>query len=125
MPYVLTTKKKHAKPKAERLTDMENQHRKITGYRELSAEEIDLMNQIKENGEELGRLINKMEARNAAESSQIQDEHVRINDPELFIDNMNAAASCQQAIRWTGIGKDSIQLGLMALVRAVARPTTF
>ena len=31
---------------------MENQHRKITGYRELSQEEIDLMNRIKAHGEE-------------------------------------------------------------------------
>lgn len=29
---------------------MENQHRKITGYRELNAEEIALMNEIKEIG---------------------------------------------------------------------------
>ena len=29
---------------------MENQHRKIKGYRELTQEEIDLMNMIKEKG---------------------------------------------------------------------------
>jgi len=29
---------------------MENQHRKITGYRELSQEEINLMNVIKQQG---------------------------------------------------------------------------
>lgn len=29
---------------------MENQHRKIAGYRELSQEEIDLMNRIKAKG---------------------------------------------------------------------------
>jgi hypothetical protein len=33
---------------------MENQHRKIKGYRELSQEEIDLMNEIKSKGAELG-----------------------------------------------------------------------
>ena len=32
---------------------MENQHRKISGYRELTAEEIDLMNRIKAKGAEL------------------------------------------------------------------------
>jgi len=32
---------------------MENQHRKIKGYRDLSKEEIDLMNRIKEKGAEL------------------------------------------------------------------------
>ena len=32
---------------------MENQHRKIKGYRELSQEEVDLMNRIKAKGKEL------------------------------------------------------------------------
>ena len=32
---------------------MENQHRKIKGYRELNPEEIELMNQFKEKGKEL------------------------------------------------------------------------
>ena len=32
---------------------MENQHRKIKGYRELSQEEIDLMNHIKAKGAEM------------------------------------------------------------------------
>ncbi len=36
---------------------MENQHRKIKGYRELDQAEIDLMNAIKEKGIELGELV--------------------------------------------------------------------
>ena len=32
---------------------MENQHRKIKGYRELSQAEVDLMNRIKEKGAEI------------------------------------------------------------------------
>lgn len=32
---------------------MDNQHKKIKGYRDLSQEEIDLMNRIKEKGQEL------------------------------------------------------------------------
>ena len=36
---------------------MENQHRKIKGYRELNETEIALINQIKEQGVELGELI--------------------------------------------------------------------
>ena len=32
---------------------MDNQHRKISGYRELRQEEIDLMNRIKAKGAEL------------------------------------------------------------------------
>ncbi len=34
---------------------MDNQDRKITGYRELSQEEIDLMNEIKSQGQALKR----------------------------------------------------------------------
>ena len=40
---------------------MENQHRKIKGYRELSQEEIDLMNMVKVKGAEIGELIQKLE----------------------------------------------------------------
>ena len=36
---------------------MENQHRQITGYRELNQDEIRLMNEIKAEGERLGDLI--------------------------------------------------------------------
>ena len=40
---------------------MENQHRQIKGYRELSQEEIDLMNMVKVKGSEIGELIQKLE----------------------------------------------------------------
>ena len=40
---------------------MENQHRKITGYRELNAEEIALMNEIKELGPKLESVIIKVQ----------------------------------------------------------------
>lgn len=40
---------------------MENQHRKIAGYRELSQEEIDLMNRIKAKGGELIALQKELE----------------------------------------------------------------
>jgi hypothetical protein len=39
---------------------MDNQHRKIKGYRELSQEEIDLMNEIKEKAAEVGELCEKL-----------------------------------------------------------------
>lgn len=74
---------------------MENQHRKIKGYRELSQEEIDLMNEIKTRGVELGELIEKMQ--NAG--------------------GMDA--------RWLSIAKTDLQKGLMALTRSVAKPEFF
>lgn len=39
---------------------MDNQHRKISGYRELSQEEIDSMNEIKELAKTVGALVEKL-----------------------------------------------------------------
>lgn len=74
---------------------MENQHRQIKGYRELSQEEIDLMNEIKSKGAELGDLVSKL--RNTTSLDQ----------------------------RWVSIGATDLQTGLMALTRSVAQPTFF
>ena len=74
---------------------MENQHRHIKGYRELSKEEIDLMNEIKTKGAELGDLVAKLR------STEGLDQ------------------------RWVSIGAVDFQTGLMALTRSVAQPTFF
>ena len=74
---------------------MDNQHRKIVGYRELTQEEINLMNEIKEKGKELGELVTKLRA-----SSELDQ-------------------------RWISIGATDLQTGLMALTRGVARPAAF
>jgi hypothetical protein len=80
---------------------MKDQHEKIKGYRDLSQDEIDLMNQIKTKGEELGKLISELESVNASTGNHAID------------------------MRWVSIGKTDLQKGIMALVRAVAQPTTF
>ena len=74
---------------------MENQHRQIKGYRELSQEEIDAMNEIKAKGAELGELIAKLRANPGLDQ------------------------------RWVSIGATDLQTGLMALTRSVAQPTFF
>lgn len=74
---------------------MDNQHRRINGYRELNVDEIQLMNEIKACGVELGALVDKLRA-----------------TPEIDP-------------RWVSIGATDLQTGLMALTRAVAKPTTF
>ena len=79
---------------------MENQHRKIKGYRELTQEEIDLMNRIKEFGPELEKLVGDI-------FSMEQDGN-SVNDR-----------------RWVSIGKTHLQEGLMALTRSVAKPEFF
>jgi hypothetical protein len=74
---------------------MDQQHQKITGYRDLTQAEIDLMNEIKAHGEKLG----------------------------LLVGQLRAQADLDQ--RWVSIGATHLQEGLMALTRGVARPTTF
>lgn len=41
---------------------MENQHKLISGYRDLSQEEIDLVNAIKEKGNEIGAIFDGLDA---------------------------------------------------------------
>jgi len=74
---------------------VENQHRQIKGYRELSQEEIDLMNTIKTKGIELGELVAKLRATEGLDQ------------------------------RWVSVGATDMQTGLMALTRGVAQPTFF
>lgn len=74
---------------------MDNQHRKIKRYRELSQAEIDLMIEIKTKGAELGDLVDKLR----------------------FLPEIDQ--------RWVSIGTTDLQTGLMALTRAVAKPSFF
>ena len=74
---------------------MENQHRKISGYSELTEHEIALMNQIKKQGEALGDLVEQLRTTTGLDQ------------------------------RWVSIGATDLQKGLMALTRGVAQPTTF
>ena len=106
---------------------MENQHRKIKGYRELSQEEVDLMNRIKAKGKELldlqaelaGRLNTDLEVKQvAAEASKRAPEDEAT--PECVELRRFQAA---EPMRWAAIGKTDIQTGIMALVRAVAQPS--
>ena len=103
---------------------MENQHRKIAGYRELSQEEIDLMNRIKAKGAELLELqaeladllklqeVAKINAMDQASTSEVEAE------AKAEFNRFHAA----EPFRWSAIGKTDIQTGIMALVRAVAQP---
>ena len=74
---------------------MENQHQHIKGYRDLTAEEIALMNDAKGKAEDIGKLIEVLET-------------------TAGIDK-----------RWLAIARTDLQKGFMALVRSIARPTTF
>ena len=74
---------------------MDNQHKLIKGYRDLSQAEINAMNAVKAEGERLGLLI----------------EELRDN------------GSLNQ--RWVSIAETHLQQGIMAAIRSIAQPTTF
>lgn len=80
---------------------MDNQHQKITGYRDLTQGEIDLMNKIKAIGEEVGALVKHM------------DDQQSPADGAFFPDKRHLA-----------IARTHLETGFMFLVKSVAKPTT-
>lgn len=67
----------------------------ITGYRQLSAEEVELINAVKDFGDMTGKVCEKLE------EGGIHDQ------------------------RWISIGRTHLQQGFMALIRAITKPTSF
>ena len=74
---------------------VDNQHQKITGYRDLTEAEIALMNEGKALAEQVG----------------------------AFVHSLMGASNLDQ--RWIAIGATDLQTGFMALIRGIDRPTTF
>lgn len=76
---------------------MDNQHKHIKGYRDLSESEIVRMNEAKELAAQVGSLIDALSV----------SSDVRVDQ------------------RWLAIAKTDLQKGFMSLVRSIAQPTTF
>lgn len=74
---------------------MKNQHEQIKGYRDLTQEEIDLMNEAKTLAEQVGEYITKLQNTHGLDQ------------------------------RWIATGKTDLQKGFMSIIRGVAQPTTF
>ncbi|HCA36852.1 MAG: hypothetical protein CMM07_17690 [Rhodopirellula sp.] len=91
---------------------MDNQHRKISGYRDLKQEEIDLMNEIKAFGPKLDELVGKVRAYLEEANRYLPDE-------------VRGPFDAAEPLRWVAIGKTDLQTGLMALTRSIAQPTFF
>ena len=79
----------------KRKLPMENQHKLIAGYRDLSVEEIALMNEIKALASAVGEAVERV-----AKAPGIDG-------------------------RWVAVGKTDLQKGFMAVIRGIAQPTTF
>lgn len=74
---------------------MDTQQDKITGYRDLTPEEIGLMNDVKITAVNVGKLVQYLRQRSDMDQ------------------------------RWVSIGETHLQQGFMALARSIAQPTTF
>ncbi|QXO12700.1 hypothetical protein pEaSNUABM49_00470 [Erwinia phage pEa_SNUABM_49] len=74
---------------------MDNQHKHIKGYRDLSQKEVDAMNEIKQLAAIVGELIEKLESTESVDK------------------------------RWLAIAKTDLQKGFMSAVRSVAKPDSF
>ena len=74
---------------------MDNQHQHIKGYRDLSQDEIALINTIKTLGNQVGEIVGTLDDLDSTDK------------------------------RWLAIARTDLQQGLMALVRSVAKPTSF
>lgn len=106
---------------------MENQHRKITGYRELSQEEIDLMNEIKALGSDVENLVQKV---NLHLVNQITKANAVLQASDFFLDKEEANDIVDRhkyatPARWANMAATDFQVALMKLTRAVAQPTSF
>lgn len=91
---------------------MENQHRKISGYRELNQEEIDLMNEIKSLGPQIEVVVAKAERfleKQKYDATDLEKERIEAAMPSAFLEN----------------GTMSLKTGLMQITRAIAQPTFF
>lgn len=80
---------------------MDNQNKKITGYRDLTQEEIDFMNESKALAVQVGSFIEKLEKANVDKGDVVAD------------------------VNWLCIAKTDLQKGFMSLTRSIAKPSTF
>lgn len=74
---------------------VDNQHKQIKGYRDLTEVEIGAMNDCKQIAIQVGILCDKIAGMNGI-------------DP-----------------RWLAIGKTDLQKGFMSVIRSIAKPETF
>lgn len=78
-----------------RKLSMDNQHKQIKGYRDLSQEEINLMNDCKAMAEQVGDLVSRIQSQAGIDQRRVAE------------------------------GKTDLQKGFMSLIRSIAQPTTF
>ncbi|MCZ6468047.1 MAG: hypothetical protein O6499_00170 [Candidatus Dadabacteria bacterium] len=99
---------------------MENQHRKITGYRDLNQKEIDLMNEVKALGVGMEDTLKKVEVHIKAQRDSCLESSLTGNEKAVSDRMQNATPE-----RFLALAKTEFQTGLMYATRAVAQPEFF
>lgn len=99
---------------------MDNQHRKIAGYRELSQVEVDLMNEIESLGPHIEELCTKISSHVEQQFLYAEHQDKHENDRQE-LDRLRRA----DPLHWLAWGRDGMQNNLMMLTRAVEQPTFF
>ncbi len=87
---------------------------KITGYRQLTEDEVALMNEGKALAEQVGAYIEKLRV--------WVPPHV---PKDAVGSHPLLAPGAQLDQRWISIGATDLQKGFMAVIRGIAQPTTF
>ena len=88
---------------------MKDQHKHIKGYRDLSPEEVALINEVKLEGARTGELIDRIPDR----------LRIQCREPGADLGRLN------EALRAASLAKTNIQQGFMWLIRGVAQPESF
>ena len=84
---------------------------KITGYRQLSQYEAELMNRAKALGAEFETLVTRLGEYHCSQHAHAQaEERTRLHDAE--------------PTRWLAMGRTDIQTGVMKIVRSIAQPAS-
>lgn len=106
---------------------MENQHRKITGYRELNQTEIDLMNKVKALGTQLEDALEevRLHVLNTEHQASKGFEQAKTSDEQAVHQATMERIRDATPQRFIALAKTEFQTGLMYLTRAVAQPTFF
>lgn len=105
---------------------MENQHQKIKGYRDLSQEEIDLMNKVKTKGEELRALVAEIRQVCVPEGPVISAAGDTAEG--VLVEGLPMSAIEHEGddpAFWLRYADGALRVGLMYAVRAIAQPTSY
>lgn len=94
---------------------MDNQHQKIKGYRDLSEDEIELMNEVKEKEVEVLDLVRRIQ--------QVHKNQMAFYNQEANLEEQQRHNNAEPE-RWAAMARTDFQVGFMKLVRSVAQPKT-